>query len=139
MLFRVLCPVSLTASFSLLGLMNKSARETTAFTTTVEYMRPEKTQPGLSEVHVPQEPADGAAQDMPPVPVQQIPGAEPAAIQGLVIAVRIWGTGVLAMAGYGVWAYLRVRRRLIGAVPLGGNIYLAKHIPAPFLNASTCF
>lgn len=47
----------------------------------------------------------------------------------------IWLAGTAALLGYGLFSLLRLRRRLAGSLPLGGekNVRLADHIPSPFV------
>lgn len=49
------------------------------------------------------------------------------------ILTALWPIGVLAMAVYAAVSYLRLRRKLVGAVNLEGNVYLADNIPSPFV------
>lgn len=43
-----------------------------------------------------------------------------------------WLTGMALLLLYSVISLLRLRRRLVGAVRLEDNIYLADYIPSPF-------
>ena len=45
----------------------------------------------------------------------------------------LWLAGMAALVVYSMVAYFRLRRRLVGAVPLEGNIRLADHIASPFV------
>ena len=45
----------------------------------------------------------------------------------------LWPVGIAAMVTYSVIAYFRLRRKLVEAVPLEGNIRLADHITSPFV------
>lgn len=51
----------------------------------------------------------------------------------LFIAAIIWTLGMIAMLFYSIAAFARLKRRLIGAIHLQGNIYLADHISSPFV------
>ena len=77
----------------------------------------------------------GAAEQPPPAvqrPVRIAP-----ATPGPTARSRPWGiiwlSGVLAMLIYSAVSLLLLRRRLVGAAPLRDNIYLADHIPTPFV------
>ena len=138
-LFRLLCPFSVTSAFSLLGLFDPPVRKMTPVTSTVEYI------PSAAV------PADNPQTTSPaPAPSQPI---RPAAPQGeasvntdadgsfeLLAAAftGIWAAGVLIMLLYSVLSFVRLRRRLIGATPLRGNIYLADHISTPFVMGLFC-
>ncbi len=45
----------------------------------------------------------------------------------------LWLVGMIGMAAYALLGYLRIRRRLLTASPLGENTYLADEIPSPFV------
>lgn len=69
----------------------------------------------------------------PILPVQQPEvSANPLQIW-IFVGKLIWINGVTILAGYSVISLLRLRRRLIGAVRLRDNIYLADHITSPFV------
>lgn len=51
----------------------------------------------------------------------------------LFIGVIIWTLGMLAMLFYSIVAFARLKRKLIGAIHLKGNIYLADHMSSPFV------
>lgn len=64
------------------------------------------------------------------------PEAVPAAAQGLTTAdilPWLWLAGTLALALTGAVSLVRLRRQLVGAVPLSGRVYLADRIPSPFV------
>ena len=50
------------------------------------------------------------------------------------IAAFVWLAGVLALAGYAVFSYIRLRQITAEAVMLRENIYLCDHIPTPFIS-----
>lgn len=45
----------------------------------------------------------------------------------------LWPVGIAVLVIYSVIAYFRLRRKLVGAIPLEGNIRLADHITSPFV------
>lgn len=45
----------------------------------------------------------------------------------------VWVAGILAMAVYSIVSYIKLRKRLIGAVLLKENIYLSDNIDSPFV------
>lgn len=51
----------------------------------------------------------------------------------IAVGTLVWLAGVLVMAVYALVSFLRLRRRLTGAVLLEGNVYVADHIPSPFV------
>ena len=131
-LFRLLCPVSVGAGFSLLGLTGTPVRESAGYTTRVEYVQPAPLPAAGTGTQAPAGPGGQTAA----APSGEAEGIQPsvsARLSAGEIAARVWLAGVLAMAGWGVGSYLRVRRRVVGAVRLEGNLYLADHIPTPFV------
>ena len=118
-LFRLLCPLSITAGLSVLKPI------------------PVTTTPGISAVSY--QPAAQAVRDSIPVPIRQQfvpaqpaeqPGTKPAPMQA---AAYIWLGGANLMAFYSVVQYWILRRRLAEAALLRGEIYLADRISSPFV------
>lgn len=126
-LFRLLCPVSFSLPFSLLGaLQNEPAREGRMeyITEDIGYMeRPQIAlpAPGLSEmVNDALPPADRTA-SVNPVQVYMIVGA------------YIWLLGILSMAVYSAISLWRLQRRLKETVLEKENIYRIKGAGSPFV------
>lgn len=112
-LFRLLCPVSISSDLSLFALMNPPVSESGS----MEYI-----------------PVQAEPVPMPVTTVDTLPQAEiESSPDPLTIAAAVWMAGVLAMLGYALLAYIRLRRRLLIASPLRDNIYLADEITTPFV------
>ena len=128
-LFRLIFPISIPASFSLLGVVDTPSRQALPYTTAVEYVRREAPAAGVGEIS--KEPIrQPQGQAALPTPVQT--QADP--LEGaLTAAAWIWAAGALALAGWGLVSYVRLRRRLVGSLSLGDGVYLADHIPTPFV------
>ena len=130
-LFRLLCPVSLPSGISLLGALDAPARQASPVVSTVTYVQPRQPaefQPQTEQLLV--EPQTSASDPVAPVsPEQQ---ATPA-VDWSAVAAWVWLAGVLGMAGYSIFALLRLRSRLVGSLRLRDNIYLADHISTPFV------
>ena len=136
-LFRLLCPVSVTSAVSLLGALGAPAQERTAVTSVVEYvpadivrnMAPAVTP--LPQEPFPAEPGENIVSTAPGVTQ---PAAAPASpLSGPVAVLTLtWLTGMALLLLYSVVSLLQLRR-LVGAVRLEDNIYLADHIPSPFV------
>ena len=137
-LFRLLCPVSVTSAVSLLGALGAPAQERTAVTSVVEYvpadivrnMAPAVTP--LPQEPFPAEPGENIVSTAPSVTQ---PAAAPASpLSGPVAVLTLtWLTGMALLLLYSVVSLLRLRRRLVGAMRLEDNIYLADYIPSPFV------
>ena len=118
-LFRLLCPLSITAGLSVLKPI------------------PVTTTPGISAVSY--QPAAQAVRDSIPAPIRQEwipaqpveqPETKPSPMQA---AAYIWLGGASLMAVYSIAQYLILRRRLAEAALLRGEIYLADRISSPFV------
>ena len=137
-LFRLLCPVSVTSAVSLLGALGAPAQERTQRTSAVEYVPADimirGTAPAVTQLPQPPLPAEtgGAVSD---APADTAPAAVPAMSfnEPVFILTLIWLAGMVLLLAYSLVSLLRLRRRLVGAVQLEDNIYLADHIPSPFV------
>ena len=118
-LFRLLCPLSITAGLSVLKPI------------------PVTTTPGISTVSY--QPVAQAVRENIPVPVQPQFGptqqAKPPETNAspMEAAAYIWAAGASTMALYSVVQYWILRRRLAEAVLLRGEIYVADCISSPFV------
>ena len=137
-LFRLLCPVSVTSAVSLLGALGAPAQERSAVTSVVEYvpadivrnMAPAVTP--LPQEPFPAEPGESIVSTAPSV--TQPDAAPISPLSGPVAVLTLtWLTGMALLLLYSVVSLLRLRCRLVGAVRLEDNIYLADYIPSPFV------
>lgn len=127
-LFRLLCPVSLTSGFSLMGLFQASTTETGR----IEYL-------SLDESHIerPENTVDVPTSDLSQATDNRIERSE-IAVAGSVdvlvsIASIVWIFGVGVMLTFNLLQLIRLRHQLTVAIPLHDNIYLADYIPTPFV------
>ena len=129
-LFRLLCPVSLTSGFSLLGLLPAPATEAGR----MEYVSlevPNTEQPAVGE-DVPASDSDQMTEHGAAPPVTE--GTATDSVDALVSVISVvWICGVAVMLMFGLCQLIRLRRRLVGSIPLHKNIYLADYIPTPFV------
>ena len=130
-LFRLLCPVSIPAGFSLLRLVDAPAEAATAHTSVVEYVPREIVHTPYPQVELPVPGVSGAVNGALPQGEEQT-AADPLEAP-VAIAALVWLIGACAMAAYSVGSLIRLRRRLVGAVPLERGAYLADHIQTPFV------
>ena len=118
-LFRLLCPLSITAGLSVLKPL------------------PVTTTPGISTVSY-RPVAQAVRENIPaPVPQQFVPAqtahqpeTKPSPMQ---VAAYIWLGGASVMAVYSIVQYWILRHKLGEAAPLQGEIYLADRISSPFV------
>ena len=131
-LFRLLCPVSVTTDFSLLGLLDAPVVENTQHTTAVEYIPFDVVHTPDLEVHLPVPPAINNAVNNALPQEHAALGADP--LEGdFAVGSMIWLLGIAGMAIYSAVSYYLLRRKLVGAVLLKDNIYLADGISSPFV------
>ena len=138
-LFRLLCPVSVTSAVSLMGAVGAPVQERTQRTSAVEYVPadivrssgpptvttlPQETLPAINSPAESTVPAAVTA----PEPAAALPLSGP-----MVVLTGAWLAGMALLLAYSAVSMLRLRHRLVGAVLLADNIYLADHIPSPFV------
>ena len=131
-LFRLLCPVSITTDFSLLKLFDAPVVENTQHTTAVEYIPYDVVHTQELEVRLPvPQTVNEAVNEVLPQEHAAL-GADP--LEGeFAVGSMLWVLGMVAMAVYSVASYILLRYKLIGAVLLQKNIYLADGIATPFV------
>lgn len=130
-LFRLLCPVSLTADISLMGLLDTPVTEVTAHTSAAAYVP-------RDVVHDPEPAVDFPVPGIGEAVSKALPQGEEQTVADpleapMALATIAWMTGAAAMVIYGVVSLFRLRRRLVGAMPLETGVYLADHIDTPFV------
>lgn len=120
-LFRLLCPLSITAGLSVLKPI------------------PVTTTPGISSVSYQpvQQAVKYSSRTVMEVQQEQMPVQEAEqpkqGVSPMEIAAYLWLAGASMMALYSVAQYLALRHRLAEAVPLREEIYLADSISSPFV------
>ena len=151
-LFRLLCPVSVSSMFSVLRFTKAAEPVSRSAVTTMDYAaldipvflpvtedgsemdEPVVLEPEYSEVHIeePVIPDDGAV--IPEMPDAVFPqeSAEPV-VDPVHYAVLIWLVGLGVMLICNVVSCIRLLRQIEGAVPLRKELYLADHISTAFV------
>ena len=145
-LFRLLCPVSISSTLSVLNFTPAAVAAPRAVVTTVDH-------PVILDIYMeaPVLPDEVKTENLqnkteftpsfpenrvesPPVPdaVDQQAAAEPVR-EPLSYAVTIWLLGMGVLFVYNIYAFFRLSRHTAGAVRLRKNIYLGDHIPTPFV------
>ena len=123
-LFRLLCPVSLSASVSALGWLKPEVQPATPVASTVSYL-PDTYLRERAEAAILPQAAPARTQDLP-ADSRDAPGL-------LDIASCVWLAGASIMALCSVAQYLHLRKKLVGAVALRDGVYLADSIDTPFV------
>ncbi|MGE4485730.1 MAG: M56 family metallopeptidase [Oscillospiraceae bacterium] len=126
-LFRLLCPVSLSSDFSLLGIFNSPSVTNSSITyIPADIVRAANPQvdlplPGISQV---------INETLPQGDEQTV--ADPLEAP-MAIATLLWLFGIAAMLAYSVVSILILRSRLKSARQAARNIYVADNLKTPFV------
>lgn len=126
-LLRLLCPVSLQAYLSVMPLADVPAQTGEHIKHSLQNLAQHQ------DIHknVPDASMDGSYVQNPAVSGQS--GAEYIIKKVLYPGTAVWLAGAVAVFIYNILSLLLLRRRLIGAVKLRDNIYLADYIPSAFV------
>lgn len=114
-LFRLLCPVTLSLWMAPAPLVQSQA----AVEQTVDTIAGE----GFAEVE----------KDYLRYKWKEVPLLRMAEFRPVDYGACIWAAGIIGMAVAGGVSLFRLKRRLTGAVRLEGNVWLADHLPTPFV------
>lgn len=118
-LFRLLCPISLSAGLSVLKPLPVT---TTQGLSTVTYRPVEPVIPASGEI------GQEAARPEPAETVKAETG-----LQAMTLAAAVWLTVGGALAGCSLVQYIVLRRKLREAAPYRGEVYLSDSIATPFV------
>lgn len=122
-LFRLLCPVTLEAEFSLVPQHQPIQPE-------IVYTTPQIQTAAEPINHIADETVNPIlAQSSAPNPQGS---ANPLQIY-LFLAARVWILGIALLCGYTLMSWLRLRQQLREAVPAGEGVYLCAAVPSPFV------
>ena len=124
-LFRLLCPVSLSGSLSMLDWFQPEVTTVSERTSAVSYL-PVRYVYTSEQENLPQ---PTLQQDHDSQPSQQ-KTSPPVSV--MTIAAYIWAAGVFLMVLRSVIQYLSLRRKLVSAIVYRGEVYLADYIDTPF-------
>lgn len=138
--FRLVCPVSFKAVFSLFTLANRLEAVQVQQTDPLPATSPgyfDSVPPGyFDSVH----PGTASSVEIDPeyfftYPVTTPPGVEtPAAtVNWMEVAAIVWLIGLAALLIYGIVSYIRLRRRMSTAVLLENNIWQSDRVQSPFI------
>lgn len=118
-LFRLLCPISLSAGLSVLKPLPVT---TTQGLSTVTYRPVEPVIPASGEI---------GQEDARPEPAETVKAET--SLQAMTLAAAVWLTVGGALAGCSLVQYIVLRRKLREAAPYRGEVYLSDSIATPFV------
>ena len=124
-LFRLLCPVAFAAPISVLDVVEPEQKETSNNTSIVTYIPATvNTQADFITVQPEEKPVQVENTREPEEQLQMTP---------MHAAALVWAAGAAGMLLYSAVQYLLLRRKLIGAMLLSRNIYIADRIDTAFV------
>ena len=130
-LFRLLCPVSITSGLSLFGLLEAPSTSSVTGTSSLEYVPENIVHTEFPKVTIPVPGVSETINNTLPQGQEQL-AADPLEAP-VTIGTYVWLLGVLVMAAYSATSYVKLRRKLLIVSPLQGNIWLADEITTPFV------
>ncbi len=123
-LFRLLCPVSATSSFSLLQMDTNVVSQTDFVGRSVV----------TNDSDAMAQNINGQDKGADELPVAETHKGMTHRAKMLTAGAWIWCAGVVLLAGYGVWVVYRLKKFLKNAVCVEDNIYEAEGISSPFVS-----
>ncbi len=143
-LFRLLCPVSITTNFALLSLFHLSATEEIGNVTSIAYIPEDVVITQLSERLVggkfseQQEKISGVYDNIIHRTEEDVTIGDNVVTpvfewSPLMVTIVVWLIGMVVIMIYSVILLIRMKRNLIGVIHLKDNIYLADYINSPFV------
>jgi len=131
-LFRLVCPVSLSSPISLIGFIYPSTRTVDHGSySSITYIPTDIVHTEFPQVDLPVPGINRVIISSLPRGEEQL-AADPLEFP-MAAATMLWLFGIGGMMIYSAVSLINLRRRLVGAVRLRGNIYLADHIVTPFV------
>ena len=124
-LFRLLCPVSLSGSLSMLDWFQPEVTTVSERTSAVSYLP-------VRYVYTSEQ------ENLPQPTLQQDHDSQPSrqktspSLSVMTITAYLWAAGVCLMVLRSVIQYLGLHRKLIGSIVYRGEVYLADYIDTPF-------
>ena len=122
-LFRLLCPVSVSTPVSVLEVLEPHVVKTSTEVSMVSYI----------PATVVSSSAPDAETDQFPTPESHTPAKKESALNMMEYVCRIWAAGVVILMLCSMTEYFKFCRKLVGAMRYQGNVYLADHIDTPFV------
>ena len=142
-IFRLFCPVSLSAPISVLGILDTAVLEQTSenmgdketVTSTIAYIPTDIVHTEYPEVTLP---IPGVGDRISEAVNEKLPSGEfqlrADPLEGpITIVTYLWLLGIVGMFAGGIVSYIRLRGNIVGALKLLDNIYVTDHISGPFV------
>ena len=130
-LFRLLCPFSITSDKSFFQQYDSPISRTGENMSVLEYVPTDIVHTEYPTVDLPADFLSHIVNHYMPQGEEQL-RADPLEAP-VAIATNIWFIGIFSMAMYGFHSYINLKKKLIGAVRLKENIYICDYISSPFV------
>lgn len=130
-LFRLLCPFSITSERSFFTQYDSPISRTSDNVSVMEYVPTDIVHTEYPTINSPAGFVNHIVNHYLPQGEEQL-RADPLEAP-VAIATNIWFTGIFAMAMYGLHSYFELKKKLVGALRLKDNIYLCDYITSPFV------
>lgn len=135
-LFRLLCPVALSAPVSLIPAPMSDgtlvAHWSQQYVDHVSHLTEDMVGYQLA-LEAGRTPVEEGGETYIPAKVGTVQEPDTVGTTLLVTLGWVWAAGAVVLAGYGLVSHLRLRRRLVGAMPVEKRVYLCDGIPTPFV------
>ena len=142
-IFRLLCPFSLSAPISVLGIFDTPVLEQTSeniddkasITSTVAYIPTDIVHTEYPEVTLP---IPGVGDRISEAVNERLPSGEfqlrADPLEGpITLATYLWMLGIMGMLASGIVSYVRLRENIVGALKFRDNVYVTDYISGPFV------
>jgi len=130
-LFRLLCPFSITSERSFFTQYDSPIFRTSENISVMEYVPTDIVHTEYPTINSPAGFVNHIVNQYMPQGEEQL-RADPLEAP-VAIATNIWFTGIFFMAVYGLHSYFEFKKKLVGALRLKDNIYLCDYITSPFV------
>ncbi|MBR2027793.1 MAG: hypothetical protein IKA10_02230 [Oscillospiraceae bacterium] len=130
-LFRLLCPFSITSDKSFFQQYDSPINRTSENVSVIEYVPADIVHTEYPAVDLPVGFVNHIINHYMPQGEEQL-RADPLEAP-VAIATNVWFTGIFCMAMYGFHSYINLKKKLIGAIRLKENIYICDYISSPFV------
>lgn len=130
-LFRLLCPFSITSERSFFTQYDSPILRTGENVSVMEYVPADIVHTEYPTINSPAGFINHIVNQYMPQGEEQL-RADPLEAP-VAIATNVWFIGIFGMAMYGLHSYLALKKKLVGSLRLKDNIYLCDYITSPFV------
>ena len=130
-LFRLLCPVSITSQLSFFERFESPVEHINGSASVMEFIPADIVHTEYPAVDTPVDFADHLINFYLPKGEEHL-RADPLEAP-VALATDIWILGICGMAVYGIYSYTKLKKQLVGSLKIRDNIYICYYISSPFV------